>query len=317
MRAILSFFGAIFTFATLGVLFGAGMLAVVFMIYGQDLPNHETVLNYAPPTISRIYSNEGRIIDEFAHERRLYTPPDEIPALVKQAFISAEDKNFYHHRGFDPVAIASAVLTYVEGGRLRGASTITQQVAKNMYLSGDRKLARKIKEIILAVRIEGILTKDQILGLYLNEIDLGERSFGVTAAAQSYFNKPLEDLDAAEAAFLAIHPKAPYGYDLKTNYKGALDRRNYVLNQMHQNGYLDDARWKEALAEPIRTVQTGDYDSFRSEMPRRDYFTDEIRRQLSRNFGEDEFFNGGLSIRATTWSEAAGTRSARVASVHM
>ncbi len=299
LRFIFGFFGAIFTWLTLAALMGALLLGAVFWTYSKDLPSYEQLTNYTPAMISRIYSGEGQLMDEFARERRLFTPAEEIPDLVKFAFISAEDKNFYYHKGFDVRGMVAAAIQAARGGRLRGASTISQQVVKNFLLSSDRKAARKIKELILSVRLEGALSKDGILALYLNEIDLGVRSFGVTAAAQSYFNKPLDELTPEEAAFLAIHPKAPYKYNPAQNYEGALDRRNFVLREMFQNGYLTQAAYETALATPIRTVQTGDIPSFRSQLPPRDYFTDEIRRQLSRNFGDDEFFNGGLSIRAT------------------
>ncbi|HHB81091.1 MAG TPA: penicillin-binding protein, partial [Aliiroseovarius sp.] len=299
LRFILGFFGAIFSLIVLSVFMGLLILASIFWTYAQDLPSYDQLANYSPPVISRIYSGEGRLMDEFARERRLYTPPDEIPDLVKYAFISAEDKNFYHHKGYDIRGIVAAAIQAAKGGRLRGASTITQQVVKNFLLSSDRRAERKIKELILAVRLEAALDKDEILGLYLNEIDLGVRSFGVTAAAQSYFNKTLGELAPEEAAFLAIHPKAPYKYNPAENYEGALERRNYVLREMYQNGYLTQAQYELAVATPIRTVQTGDIPSFRSQLPPRDYFTDEIRRQLSRHLGEEEFFNGGLAIRAT------------------
>ncbi len=299
LRFILGFFGAIFSWITLSIFMAALLVAAIFTFYAQDLPSYKQLANYQPPVISRVYSGDGDLMDEFARERRLYTPPDEIPDLVKWAFISAEDKNFYIHHGYDLRGIAAAAMQAVKGGRLRGASTITQQVVKNFLLSSDRKAERKIKELILAVRLEATLNKDQILGLYLNEIDLGVRSFGVTAAAQSYFNKTLDELSPEEAAFLAIHPKAPYKYNPATNYEGALERRNFVLKEMYQNGYLDSAQYERAVAQPIRTVQTGDYPPFSASLPPRDYFTDEIRRQLSRNFGADEFFTGGLAIRAT------------------
>lgn len=306
VRFILGFFGSIFTWITMSIFMGALLIGGVFYAYSLDLPSHEQLSNYTPPaTISRIYDSEGRLMDEFARERRLYTPPPEQipPDLVKWAFISAEDKNFYKHQGgFDIRGIAAAAVEAAQGKGIRGASTIGQQVVKNFLLSSDRRIERKIKELILSVRLESVLTKDEILALYLNEIDLGVRSFGVAAAAQSYFNKLLEDLTPEEAAFLAIHPpKAPpYSYNPAKNYDEALRRRDYVLEEMKENGYLTQAAYDTAVATPpIRTVQTGDVPSFRSTMPARDYFTDEIRRQLSRNFGEDEFFNGGLSIRAT------------------
>jgi penicillin-binding protein 1A len=178
-------------------------------MYGRDLPSHESLAQYTPPTISRIYSGQGRLIDEFAKERRIFTPIDEIPDVVKYAFVSAEDKNFYSHHGYDPLGIIKAAIDAAQGGRLRGASTITQQVMKNFLLDGDRSAERKIKEIILASRLEETLSKDKILELYLNEIFLGQNSFGVAAAAQTYFNKTLEDLTPEEAAYLAVLPKAP------------------------------------------------------------------------------------------------------------
>jgi len=299
LRFIFGFFGAIFTWLTLSAFMGALLLGAIFWTYAQDLPSHEQLSNYTPAMISRIYSGEGRLMDEFARERRLFTPHDEIPDLVKWAFISAEDKNFYYHKGFDPRGMVAAAVEAARGGRLRGASTIPQQVVKNFLLSSDRRAERKVKELILSVRLESTLTKDEILALYLNEIDLGARSFGVTAAAQTYFNKSLSDLSTEEAAFLAIHPKAPYSYHPVKNYDAALERRNKVLREMFENGYIDQAEYDRARATTIRSVQNGDFPSFRAGLPPRDYFTDEIRRQLSRNFGEDEFFNGGLTIRAT------------------
>ncbi|MFQ5622105.1 MAG: penicillin-binding protein 1A [Paracoccaceae bacterium] len=297
--AIFRFFGFLFSWATLGAVFAGGLLVAVFAYYGKDLPDHASLATYEPATLSRVYSRQGLLVDEFARERRLYTPVEEIPDLVKQAFISAEDKNFYQHHGFDAFGIAKAALDYARGGRLRGASTITQQVMKNFLLSGDRTGERKIKEIILATRIERTLSKDAILGLYLNEIFLGQNSYGVTAAAQAYFNKTLEALSPAEVAYLAALPKAPSTLHPVRNMQRAIDRRNFVLKEMAENGYISAAASEAARAEPLRTVQNGDYPSFRTGQPPRNYFTDEIRRQMSRRFGEDKLFAGGLAIRST------------------
>jgi penicillin-binding protein 1A len=301
LRPVLSLFGTLFSLVTLVVVIGGLTLGAVLHIYGQDLPSHESLANYTPPTISRIYSAEGRIIDEFARERRLFTPADEIPDLVKQAFISAEDKNFYTHGGFDAMGIASALYDAVKsrGQNIRGASTITQQVMKNFLLSGDRRIERKIKEIILATRIEETLSKEDILELYLNEIFLGQNSYGVTAAAQTYFNKTLRALAPHEAAMLASMPKAPSDFHPVRNRERLLDRRNFVLREMWENGYLDEAAYQAERAQPLRSVQNGDFAPFSAELPPRDYFTDEIRRQLSDVFGEGEFFSGGLTVRAT------------------
>ncbi|MEM1073149.1 MAG: PBP1A family penicillin-binding protein [Pseudomonadota bacterium] len=301
LRFILSFFGGIFTAVTLGFAMVVLSIGAVFWVYGQDLPSHESLAQYAPPTISRIYSGRGQILDEFAQERRLFTPAEDIPDLVKQAFISAEDKNFYQHDGYDLRGIAAAGVDAIKskGRDIRGASTITQQVMKNFLLSGDRQAERKIKEIILASRLEETLDKEQILELYLNEIFLGQNSYGVTAASQTYFNKPLTELETHEAAFLASLPKAPSDYHPVRQKDRLLARRNFVLKEMMENGYISFEDMQQEINAPLRSVQNGDFESFRAELPPRDYFTDEIRRQLSEDFGEGEFFTGGLTVRAT------------------
>lgn len=300
LRFVLSFFGAIFSWVVTGAAFIALTVGGVLWLYSRDLPSHDQLAQYAPKTISRIYSGEGRLIDEFAQERRIFVPISEIPPLVKQAFISAEDKNFYHHHGFDLRGMAGALVQAVQsGGQLRGASTITQQVMKNFLLSSDRSIERKLKEIILSTRVETTLSKDQILELYLNEIFLGQNSFGVAAAAQVYFNKDLTELAPHEAAMLAAMPQAPGRYHPVRAKQQVTDRRNYVLREMLQNGYIDQATYESERELPLRSVQNGDFSSFAQSLPPRDYFTDEIRRQLSREFGQEEFFSGGLSIRAT------------------
>ncbi|WP_283639155.1 penicillin-binding protein 1A [Marinovum algicola] len=301
LRFILSFFGGIFTVVTMGAAAIALSIGAVFWVYGRDLPSHESLAQYKPPTISRIYSGEGRMIDEFAQERRLFTPAEEIPDLIKQAFISAEDKNFYDHAGYDARGIIAAGVEAVQsrGQNVRGASTITQQVMKNFLLSGDRRIERKIKEIILATRLEETLDKERILELYMNEIFLGQNSYGVTAAAQTYFNKTLGQLAPHEAAFLASLPKAPSDFHPVRRKERLLERRNFVLKEMMENGYITEAVYREEVAQPLRSVQNGDFESFKTALPPRDYFTDEIRRQLSEDFGEGEFFSGGLTVRAT------------------
>ena len=301
VRFVGSVLGAIFTLITLGLIFGALAVGGIFYIYSADLPSHDSLARYTPPTISRIYNADGRIIDEFAQERRLFVPIEDIPDLVKDAFISAEDKHFYTHKGYDVGGMAAAFRDALvsRGKNVRGASTITQQVMKNFLLDGSRSIERKIKEIILATRLEESLSKDKILELYLNEIFLGQNSYGVAAAAQTYFNKTLDQLTPAEAATLASLPKAPSDFHPVRNKDRLVERRNYVLDQMAQNGYLDPAVAKAAEGEDLKTVQGGDIPAYRTALPPRDYFTDEIRRQLSGSFGEEEFFGGGLSIRAT------------------
>ncbi|MGJ8615564.1 MAG: penicillin-binding protein 1A [Sulfitobacter sp.] len=304
-RFILSFLGGIFTTLTMSIGMAALTIGAIFWMYGRDLPSHESLAQYTPPTISRIYSGQGRLIDEFAKERRLFAPADTIPDLVKQAFISAEDKNFYKHEGYDLRGIGAAAYDAVRtrGRDVRGASTITQQVMKNFLLSGDRRAERKIKEIILAARLEETLPKEKILELYLNEIFLGQNSYGVAAASQTYFNKTLSDLAPHEAAFLASLPKAPSDYHPVRRKDRLLSRRNFVLREMNENGYITDAVYETEKAQPLRSVQNGDFESFKAELPPRDYFTDQIRRQLSEDFGEGEFFTGGLTVRATIDNE--------------
>jgi len=301
IRFLLSTLGGLFSWLVTAAFFAALAVGGVFWMYSRDLPDYAALANYTPKTISRIYSGEGRMIDEFAEERRIYTPIEDIPDIVKQAFISAEDKNFYSHKGFDPRGMAAALVEAVKsrGENLRGASTIPQQVAKNFLLSGDRTAERKIKELILATRLVDSLSKDKILELYLNEIFLGQNSYGVAAAAQTYFNKTLADLAPHEAAMLAAMPQAPSDYHPVRAKERVTERRNYVLREMWQNGYVDEATYQAEAAQPLRSVQNGDFPPFKASLPPRDYFTDEIRRQLSKSFGEEEFFGGGLTIRAT------------------
>ena len=260
LRLIFRFFGFLFSWARdrqpCSALAG---LAAIITIYGKDLPDYAQLERYEPATLSRIYSGQGALMDEFARERRIFTPIDEIPDQIRQAFISAEDKNFYEHHGFDPRGIVAALYdAAVNGGRLRGASTITQQVMKNFLLTGDRSGERKIKEIILATRLESTLSKDEILQLYLNEIFLGQNAYGVTAAAQTYFAKSLEELTLAETAYLAALPQAPSVLHPVREKPRAIARRNYVLDQMADNGYVTREAAEAAKAEDLLTVQSGD-----------------------------------------------------------
>jgi penicillin-binding protein 1A len=301
LRFVVSTVGGVFSWLVTGMFFAALAIGAVFWTYSRDLPDHESLSQYAPKTISRIYSGEGRLMDEFATERRIFAPIEDVPPLVKEAFISAEDKNFYSHQGFDARGMAGALWDAIRtrGQTLRGASTIPQQVAKNFLLGGERTAERKIKELILANQLVNTLPRDKILELYLNEIYLGANSYGVASAAQSYFNKSLGELTPEEAAYLAALPKKPSELHPVANKEDAIDRRNYVLGQMLENGYLERAAYEKARAAPLMTVQGGEYPSFKSNLPPRDYFTDEIRRQLSKSFGQEEFFGGGLTIRAT------------------
>ena len=301
IRFTIGFFGAIFSAVTLGAIAIAMAVGGVLYIYSHDLPGHDALANYAPPTISRIYSREGMIVDEFAAERRLFVPAEEIPDLVAHAFVSAEDRNFYQHGGYDPRAIAAAFVEAVRsrGRDVRGASTITQQVMKNFLLDGSRTVERKVREIILAARIETALSKERILELYLNEIFLGQNSYGVAAAAQTYFNTNLESLTLEQAAYLAALPQAPSNFHPVRDYDRAISRRNYVLREMYENGHIARAEMERAQATALETVQGGHIEPFRTAMPPRNYFTDEIRRQLSAQYGESEFLSGGYAVRAS------------------
>ncbi len=301
-RFILSFFGAIFTLLTLGVMMTALAIGGVFWMYGRDLPSHESLAQYTPPTISRIYSTEGRIIDEFAKERRLFTPAERDSRSGQAGVHLRRGQEFLQHQGYDIRGIAAAALDAVRsrGRDVRGASTITQQVMKNFLLSGDRRAERKIKEIILATRLEQTLSKDKILELYLNEIFLGQNSYGVTAAAQTYFNKSLTRAGAARGGVPRLAAQGTVGLPpgaAQGPPAGAAQLRaaGDVRERLHRRGH--PTRPKSTL--PLRSVQNGDFEPFQDSLPPRDYFTDEIRRQLSHDFGEEEFFTGGYSVRAT------------------
>jgi len=301
IRFFLSTLGGIFSWIVTALAFVALTIGGIFYMYSRNLPSHEQLAQYTPKTISRIYSGEGRLIDEFAQERRIFVPIQDIPDIVKEAFVSAEDQNFYIHKGYDAQGMLSAAFAAIKSGGkdMRGASTITQQVMKNFLLDGSRSAERKIKELILASRVEQALSKDRILELYLNEIFLGQNSYGVAAAAQTYFNKPLTDLTISEAAYLAALPKKPAELHPVRNYEEARLRRNYVLRRLYEDGHITKEQMETEQATELRSVQRGDYETFRQALPPRDYFTDEIRRQLSKSFGQDEFFGGGLTIRAT------------------
>jgi penicillin-binding protein 1A len=281
----------------LAVLAGVGLFVLVER-YGAELPDYRQLATYEPPTMTRIHAGDGRLLAEYAREKRVFVPADAIPDRVKQAFIAAEDKNFYHHPGIDVVGIGRALLSNVQrlgsSRRPEGASTITQQVAKNFLLSNELSYKRKIKEAVLALRMERAFTKDHILELYLNEIFLGNRSYGVAAAALNYFNKSLDELSIAEAALLGGMPKAPSSYDPRRNAEAALARRNYVIGRMAEDGYITAEEAEAARNEPIVLKEHAPV-----EFAEADFFIEEVRRQLVGRLGEDGFYAGGLSVRVT------------------
>ena len=266
----------------------------------SDLPTVDGLRTYQPPVMSRVYAANDQLIGELATERRIFVPYTAIPDQVKQAFVSAEDKTFWTHRGVDPAAIMRAAVTDLEmmgqGRRPIGASTITQQVAKNMLLGSNTvSLTRKIKEAILATRIENTLTKERILELYLNEIYLGVGAYGVAAAAQSYFDKPLDQLSLAQAAFLGALPKAPNNYNPFRFPEAAKARRDWVLDRMADDHYVTAGQAASAKAEPIAPATYT-----RQEMlPGSEWFSEEVRRELIDHYGNDVATEGGLAVRTT------------------
>ena len=292
----------------IGYLFGIG--AVFFLVVAtgiawyvsgltQDLPNYDVLAKYEPPVMTRVHAADGQLVAEYARERRLYLPIQAIPDRVKAAFISAEDKNFYQHAGLDYYGIARALVQNVgafgRGERLVGASTITQQVAKNFLLTNERSIDRKIKEAILSLRIEQAYSKDKILELYLNEIFLGLGAYGVAAASLEYFDKSVHELTLAQVAYLAALPKAPNNYNPYRYPDRALERRNWVIDRMVENGYATaqegDAAKKEPLGVKTRVATPSLFAA--------DYFAEEVRRQLSAMYGEKTLYEGGLSVRTT------------------
>ncbi|MEI6558023.1 MAG: penicillin-binding protein 1A [Rhodospirillaceae bacterium] len=280
------------------VLAGMGGLYWLLYHYGRDLPDYYRLVDYEPPTVTRVHAGDGRLLAEFASERRVFIPIEAMPKRVVRAFLSAEDKNFYDHPGIDIQGVMRALITNFEhmhsDRRPMGASTITQQVAKNFLLTNEVSLARKVKEAILALRIEQALSKDRILELYLNEIFLGSRSYGVAAAALNYFNKALDQLTIADAAFLAALPKAPNNYNPERQHDAAVARRNWVIGRMAEDGVITAAEAAEAIAQPLE-IRRRDI----TEQVTAEYFSEEVRRELLKHFGEKSLYEGGLSVRTT------------------
>jgi penicillin-binding protein 1A len=290
---------AVLTAGTLALAL-VGSAAALYLVHGYSvgLPDYRQLAHYQPPTVTRVHAGDGRLLAEFAHEKRVFVPVEAIPKPVIQAFLAAEDKNFYWHPGIDPLSIVRAAVTNLarlwEDRRPMGASTITQQVAKNFLLSNEVSLERKIKEALLAFRIEQAFTKDQILELYLNQIYLGVGSYGVAAAGLNYFDKSLDELTTAEAAYLAGLPKAPSWYHPERRPEAAKERRDWVIGRMLDVGFIDRAQAAQAIAEPLVMRRRAP-----TEMVSADYFVEEVRRELIERHGEDFLYQGGLSIRTT------------------
>lgn len=287
----------------LSTFFFFAVIALVLVItsvwqMSQELPDYLQLAKYEPSVTTRLYAGDGQLMMEYAAEKRLFVPEEKIPSLVKNAFIAAEDKKFYSHFGVDPIGIIRAFADNLKnigsGRRPAGASTITQQVAKNFLLSSELSYKRKIKEALLAMRMEQAFTKQHILELYLNEIYLGNRSYGVAAAALNYFGKSLDELSIEEAAYLAALPKGPNNYNPRTKYAAAVGRRNWVIDRMVEDGYVSEKDGEEAKSKPLEVIER------RGEFVKdAEYFSEEVRRRVNRSFGEDALYEGGLLIRTT------------------
>lgn len=279
------------------------IILIIGLTYGMTkinitIPDYRQLETYEPPVTTRLFAGDGQVMMEYAAEKRLFVPIEKIPDKVKHAFIAAEDKHFYTHSGIDYIGIVRAVLGNLKkigtGRRPAGASTITQQVAKNFLLSSELSYTRKIKEAILARRIDKAFSKDHILELYLNEIYLGNRAYGVAAAAMNYFGKSLDDLTLDEIAYLAALPKGPNNYNPKTRYDAAVARRNWVISRMVEDGYADEKEAEEAKKRPLKVVERKS--GFLKDT---EYYSEEVRRTISRNFGDEALYQGGLIVRTT------------------
>jgi penicillin-binding protein 1A len=299
MKFILRFFGFLFAAGTIVFVVGVAAAAGLMWHYSKDLPDYSQLQDYEPPVTTRVHAADGSLVAEYARERRLYIPIQAVPKRVINAFLAAEDKNFYEHGGLDFTGIARAAVNYLENyGSNRhpqGASTITQQVAKNFLLSNEVSFARKIKEALLSLKIERTYSKDKILELYLNEIYLGLGAYGIAAASLVYYDKSVNELTVPEAAYLAALPKAPNNYHPFRQHDRALERRNWVIDQMAQDGFISTASAGTAKRSPLGVTQkpTG------AHMFSAEYFAEEVRRELYDRYGEKKLYEGGLSVRTT------------------
>ena len=276
------------------------ILAIFFTVlwkYSPELPSYSKILEYKPDLSSRLYASDGVLLKSFHREERIFVPIDRVPPNLINAFLSSEDKKFYSHIGVDFTAIFRAgifnIISIFNKQKLIGASTITQQVVKNLLLTNEVSFDRKIKEILLSIRIENILTKSQILELYLNDIYLGYRSYGIAAASLNYFNKSINELELHEVAFLASLPKAPNNYNPKTNYNRALERRNWVIDRMYDNGFI------ESLDLNIKNNPIEIFNRENNTYIGAEYYYEEIRKNLFSEYGKEELFSEGLIVKTS------------------
>ena len=297
----LRMFGYLFGIGTVFAIVVLGAIMIYVGSLRKDLPDYEVLASYEPAVTTRVHAASGELMAEYARERRLFLPIQAIPDRMRQAFISAEDKNFYSHSGIDWLALGKAAYDYGNAklsgrqARARGASTITQQVAKNFLLSSERTADRKVKEAILAMRMEEAFSKDKILELYLNRIFLGLGSYGVASASLAYFDKTVNHLEVQEAAYLAALPKGPNNYHPYRNREAALERRNWVIDRMVANGYVsridgDTAKGKPLGVKPLRQRDT---------LEGSQYFAEEVRRRIVSRYGATALYEGGMSVRTT------------------
>src|SRR5689334_22315119 len=299
MKLLLRFLGFLFAAGTIFFIVGVAAMAGLLWHFSKDLPDYSQLKDYEPSVMTRVHAGDGSLLAEYAKERRLYLPIQAVPKLVINAFVAAEDKNFYQHPGVDIYGIGRAGMLYIEnygsGRRPQGASTITQQVAKNFLLSNEVSFQRKIKEALISLRIERTYSKEKILELYLNEIYLGVGAYGVAAASLLYFDKSVHELSIAEAAYLAALPKGPNNYNPFRKRDEAIARRNWVIDQMVITGAIKQADADKAKKEPlaVTTRPTGAH-IFAAE-----YFAEEVRRWIYEKYGEKTLYEGGLSVRTT------------------
>src|ERR1022692_2496057 len=307
MKLLLRFFGFLFAAGTILFVVGVAATAGLLWHYSKDLPDYSQLQDYEPPVMTRVHAADGSLVAEYARERRLYIPIQAVPKLVINAFLAAEDKNFYEHGGLDFFGIARAAANYAQNfgssRRPQGASTITQQVAKNFLLSNEVSFTRKIKEALLALKIERTYSKDKILELYLNEIYLGLGAYGIASASLTYFDKGVNEITVPEAAYLAALPKAPNNYHPFRQRERALERRNWVIDQMAQDGFITGVQAEAAKRTALGVTQKAtSTHTFAAE-----YFAEEVRRELYDRYGEKKLYDAGLSPRST--SPATGVSS--------
>lgn len=297
---MLRFFGWLFTVSFMIFLGLAATMIYVIWDVSKDLPDYKQLASYEPPVMTRIHAADGSLLAEYAEQRRLFVPINSVPKRLIQAYISAEDKTFYEHGGLDWRGIAAAGIRYAQvkitgKGQIVGASTITQQVAKNFLLGNEQTVTRKLREALIVQRIEKAFTKDQILELYLNEIFLGLNSYGIAAASLNYFGKSLNQLSLEEMAYLAALPKGPNNYHPFKHKDRAIERRNWVLLQMFDNGYITQAELDEASKKPLEVNPR----PFGAQLFAAESFSEEVRRELTHLYGKEYLSKGGLSVRTT------------------